>query len=355
MPEQHFEYERLYQFTKNLVLRLGVPPEDAEIGSRALVASDLWGVESHGVPRLNRYAQMLDQGTMKAKPRIKILRESPISALVDGDDGWGMVLGTRCMNMAIEKAKQSGVGLVSLRNSTHFGMAGYYAGLALEHDLLGFSVTNSGPSLVPTFAKVSGLGTNPFSVAIPTGEQPPFLLDMSCTTVAVGKLEIARRKGKPMPLGWAFDDTGTAYTDDLEGSLKSRLITPLGGNTATGGHKGYGLSCVMEAVAGLLSGAIHVPHTPNLGPNLPLPTQIGQFYAALDIEMFRPIEEFKREMDEVLAHLHSLPLAEGAERIYTAGEKEWINRDRHLREGIALDEEVVKRLEELSNKYDIPL
>ncbi|GAG46443.1 unnamed protein product, partial [marine sediment metagenome] len=221
-----------------------VPPEDAEIGSRALVASDLWGVESHGAPRLHLYAHSLHLRGINPAPNIEVVRDKGISAVLDGDNGWGMVLGTKAMNLAIEKARTHGLGLVALSRTNHFGMSGYYASLTLEYDLVGFAATNTPPTMVPTYARIPGIGTNPFAVAIPAGDEPPFLLDMSCTAVALGKLQIAQRRGKPMPSGWSNDPSGEGFTHDLDEALAAFRLAPLGGMTETGGHKGYGLSVV---------------------------------------------------------------------------------------------------------------
>lgn len=347
------EYNYLKNFIYNLYLRCGISSEDAQRIAEVQVAGDLWGVESHGVAQLEMYLKMLEIGAINPKPEIKVINEATITAIIDGDNGHGMLVAYGAMEKCLEKARKSGVAMVSVKSSNHFGMAGYYAKMALKYDLLGFATTNTPPIMVPTFASEAALGNNPIAVAIPTGKGPPFLLDMACSAAALGKAQRAKLRNESIPEGWYFDDKGV-FNIDLDGCLKRPRQVPLGGLTITGGHKGYGLAVVMEILAGILPGANfgsrHVP----VQEMREKPWNVGHFFAALSISLFKPVEEFKSNMDEFMGYLRSLPKVPGQDRIYTAGEKEYEREQDGLKNGIPVHANLIESLKNLGKKYDIP-
>jgi len=329
-----------------------------------LVAADLRGIDSHGVARLRRYVEGLQTGVMVARPQEQVVRETPATALIDAGAGLGQPVSYRAMQMAIRKALEVGAGFVTVRNSNHYGIAGYYAMMALEHDCIGMSMTNADVLVVPTFGRNAMLGTNPIAVAAPAGEEPPFVLDMATSTVPRGKLEVYHRLGKPMPLGWATDERGIATEDAgrvLE-NFKKRAgggLLPLGGEGELfSGHKGYGLALWVDVFCAVLSGAAYAdlvyPRTPD---GKPLPANLGHFFGAWRVDAFRPVEEFKAAMDDLQRRLKNTPKAEGATRIYIHGEKEYEETERRLREGIPLNPKVAADLQaiaaELGVEYDL--
>jgi L-2-hydroxycarboxylate dehydrogenase (NAD+) len=343
---------------------MGVSEEDARITADVLVAADLRGIDSHGVARLRRYVEGLQTGVMVARPQEQVVRETPATALIDAGAGLGQPVSYRAMQMAIRKALEVGAGFVTVRNSNHYGIAGYYAMMALEHDCIGMSMTNADVLVVPTFGRNAMLGTNPIAVAAPAGEERPFVLDMATSTVPRGKLEVYHRLGKPMPLGWATDERGIATEDAgrvLE-NFKKRAgggLLPLGGEGELfSGHKGYGLALWVDIFCAVLSGAAYAdlvyPKTPD---GKPLPANLGHFFGAWRVDAFRPVEEFKAAMDDLQRRLKNTPKAEGATRIYIHGEKEYEETERRLREGIPLNPKVAADLQaiaaELGVEYDL--
>jgi LDH2 family malate/lactate/ureidoglycolate dehydrogenase len=336
-----------------------------------LVAADLRGIDSHGVARLRRYANGLQSGMMAARPDVQVVAESPATAIIDAGAGLGQPVSCRAMEKAIDKALAVGAGFVAVRNSNHYGIAGYYTMMALAHDCIGFSTTNASVLVVPTFARNAMLGTNPISVAAPASadqdsESWPFVLDMATSTVPRGKLEVYHRLEKPLPLGWATDETG-APTDDTDRVLEnfrgktqgSGGLLPLGGaGELLGGHKGYGLSLMVDILCGVLSGAAYADLVyPKTADGKPLPSNIGHCFGALRIDTFRPVEAFRADMDDLQRRLKEAPKAEGQDRIYVHGEKEYEEAERRSRDGIPLNPKVAADLvslgEELGVAYDL--
>jgi len=288
-------------FCEGVLKKLGVPAEDARITTDVLVVADLRGIESHGVARLGRYVAGLKEGFMRPTDQTRVLKETKATALIDGGQSLGQVVGKRGMDLAIKKARDTAVGVVAVRNSNHYGIAGYYSLMALEHNLIGISTTNAGPLVVPTFGRTSILGTNPISLAAPALKEKAFVLDMATSTVPRGKVEVYNRLGKPMPHGWAVDETGRSSTDPKRvlTALANRLgggLLPLGGEGEDlGGHKGYGLALMVDVLSGVLSGAatgLQV-YADEKRPN------VGHFFMALDPAAFRPLDEFRRDMDRL--------------------------------------------------------
>lgn len=342
------DHRRLTRLVKRNFEQLGVPEEDAAIAAEVLVAADLRGVDTHGVIRFNPgawYVKWLREGSMAARPRVKVLSENGSTALVDGDRGMGMVIGHRAMKMAIQKAQESGIGMVAVRNSRHYGMSAYYAMMALPHDMIGLAMTNASRQVVPTFGREARFGTNPICFAVPAGKELPFVLDMATTTAAAGKLELAARRGKTIPFGWALDQNARP-TDDPRTAQKARRLLPLGGSRDGGSHKGYGLAVLVEILCGVLSGTI----TALADDQEPR----GHFFGALRIDQFRPASAFKLDMDRLIQALKATPPTTGEDRVYVAGEIEFETAAERVERGIPLMASVLKGLREVSELLKVP-
>jgi len=356
-----FNHQALADLVTEVFVKLDVPQEDARITADVLVRADLRGIDSHGVARLGRYVKGLRDGVMLAHPRIQVVHETPSTALMDGGAGLGQPVGWRAMKLAIEKAKAVGVGFVAVRNSNHYGIAGYYAMMALEHDLIGTSTTNSDCLVVPTFGRSAILGTNPIAVAVPAGQERPFVLDMATSVVPRGKLEVYDRKGKAMPLGWATDEKGLSTSDAARvlKNLSARAgggIVPLGGaGEEFSGYKGYSLALLVDILSGVLPGAgfadLIYPKTPE---GKPLPANVGHFFGAMRVDGFRPLAEFQASMDDIIRRLKHSPKAEGAERIYIAGEKEFEKEADYRQHGVPLFGKVADALKQIGNEVGVP-
>lgn len=331
---------------------LGLPRDDASSVAEALVEADLMGVSSHGVSNYIQllYAPGLRDGHINPRPKIQVVRETPVSAVVDGDRGMGPVVGRFAMELAIEKAHDVGLGAVAVRGSRHYGAAGHYSRMALVHDMIGLSLTNADKLVLPTHGRESVLGTNPIAIAVPTSEASPFHLDMATSTVPIGKLMLARRAGQSIPHGWAADETGRSTTDPAT-ALEAFRLFPLGGSYEHGSHKGYSLALIVDILCGLLSGA-----GTSVGDGIAasgLGGQVGHFFAAARIDCFRDPEEFKADMDELLTRLLAIPPVEDGEPVIYAGVKEAAARADRLANGIPLHREVVQFLTDLAEKLDV--
>ncbi len=341
------DHRKLLRFVSASFESLGVPHGDADIAADALVAADLRGVDTHGVIRFSPnawYVKWLREGSMTAKPDIRIVSENASSALIDGDRGMGMVIGHRAMELATRKAKSSGVGMVGVRNSRHFGMSAYYAMKALPHDMIGIAMTNASRQVVPTFGREARFGTNPMCFAVPADKELPFVLDMATTTAAAGKLELAARRESPIPSGWALNEEAGPTTDPRV-AQKARRLLPLGGSRESGSHKGYGLAVLVEILCGVLTGTITALND-NQDPR-------GHFFGAIRIDSFRPADEFKRDMDRLIRELKSTPPIQGQERVYVAGEIEFETAKERAVNGIPLLDSVIKGLREVSELLDV--
>ena len=351
----------LKAFGSETFRKLGVPEGDAGIAADVLVAADLRGIDSHGVARLRGfYVDRLRAGAMSPRPRVRVLCETPVTAVIDGGSGLGHPIAHKAMNLAIGKAGAAGAGFVVVRNSNHFGIAGYYAMMALDSGCIGLCMTSTNPWVVPTFGRDAVLGTNPIAVAVPSGRQRPFVLDMSTSAAPVGKLEVHDRLGSAMPSGWAADERGMPTTAPGEVLRNVRQsvgggLLPLGGaGEETGGHKGYGLSLWVDIFTILLSGGLlgalaRHPESDG-GPRL---GNVCHFFGAWRVGAFRPLCEFQAAVDELLQRLKASHKAEGQDRIYVAGEKEFEEADRRQRDGIPLPAPVVADLRSLASELDV--
>ncbi len=296
---------------------------------------------------------------MNVKRTIKTVHETPSTAVVDGDLGLGLVVGPHAMKLAIEKAKNVGTGWVAVKNSNHYGIAGYHAMMALEEDCIGISLTNASPLVSPTFSKERLLGTNPISIAIPAKNQPPFVLDMATTTAANGKLEVLQRKGLDAPEGWLQDKEGNITTDS-RGLMNGGSMRPLGGVREHGSHKGYALGAVVDILSAVLSGANYGPWVPPFvafidpAPN-PVGEGLGHFFGAMRIDAFRDGEEFKKHMDNWINRFRSSETTNGEERVLIPGDPEREMTEERLKNGIPVLEQVVNDLKEMGEKFGVSL
>lgn len=347
----------LREFTINVFAKLGVPHENAGITVDVLLASDKRGIASHGLARLGRYVGDIRKGTIDPVAEPEIIKQTPTTFLVDARAGLGQVASVKVMHMVINKAKKMGMSSAVIRNSNHYGIAGYCAMMALEHDLIGFSATNSAPLVVPTFGKDAVLGTNPIAIAVPAGSERPFVLDMATSTVPRGKLEIYDRLGKKMPESWATDEKGAATTDAAK-VLRNMLervgggLAPLGGAGEEGrGYKGYDLAAVVEILSGGLGLA-------SMGTEVygrkGEPPDVSHFLAALDPAAFGELDAFKQRMDSFIDMLKDAPKQEGAQRIWIAGEKEAEAEDRN-REETDIDEPTLEKLKGIGDELGISI
>jgi L-2-hydroxycarboxylate dehydrogenase (NAD+) len=352
-----FSYQQLYSFTKNIFLKIGCNGKDAETASKALLSADLRGVDSHGIARLVGYVRLWEVKRINATPTIKIVHETPSTAVVDGDSGLGLVVAPAAMQVAIDKAKNAGTGWVSVKKSNHFGIAGYHAMIALKHDMIGIAMTNASPLVAPTFSIERLLGTNPIAVAIPAGIEPPFVADFATTTAANGKLEILQRKKEAMPTGWAQTKDGHPSTDPNEVKNGGALL-PLGGDREHGSHKGYMLGSIVDIFSAVLSGANYGPWVPPFPAYVAMPEDmpgegIGHFFGAMRIDAFRTAEDFKLNMDKWIQRFRSAKTVAGEEKVIIPGEPEREMETKRMKNGIELFQSVIDDLKELSDKLQV--
>ena len=343
----------LKRFVSTALTKVGVAPDDATIVADVLVAADLRGIESHGVARLESYyVNRIREGQLEAKPDVETVRETPTSLLVDAGNGLGHPTAKRTMDRILQKADASGAAFGAVRNSNHYGIAGYYAMMALDRDTIGIASTNSVRYGAPTFGKDVLLGTNPLAFAIPAKNEPAFVLDFATTTVPKGKLEVYNRKEKKLNPGWAIDAHGNE-TLDPQVALKGALL-PLGGyGTDNGGHKGYGLGLLVDILCGVLSGGAFGNDLP-LPSDPPLPGKISHFFAAFKIDGFRDPEQFKADMDTELRAFKDSQKAPGHDRIYVAGEVEYEKTLYNREHGVPVHVKVWSGLEKLAGELGIP-
>lgn len=357
MSDNRFPYEQLVQFARSVFEQIGCTPEHALLASQALVSADLRGVDSHGVARLSGYVRLWEVGRVNATPNVRIIHETPSTAVVDGDRGLGLVVAPLAMQIAIQKAKHVGTGWVSVQNSNHFGIAAFHAMQALQHDMIGWAMTNASPLVAPTFSKGRMLGTNPICVAAPAGQEPPFVADLATTTAANGKLEILQRKQQDTPNGWVQDAAG-GPTNDPNILKQGGALLPLGGDREHGSHKGYALGSMVDLFSALLSGANYAPWVPPFPAYVPMPEQqpgkgIGHFLGAMRVDAFRPVEEYKGHMDQWIRGFRAADPIDPNQPVLVPGDPErWAEADR-MKHGIPLMDAVVNDLNELSRRFSL--
>ena len=362
MTDHIIHHENLRIFSQEVMMKMGASKEDAYLVADNLVTSNLRGIDSHGVGRLKRYVEGIRSGYILPKEQPTIERETHSMANINAFNGLGQPAGVFGMRMAIEKAKSTGIGMVTVHDSNHFGFAGYYAMMALEHDLIGITMTNSEPLVVPTFSKNAMIGTNPIAFAAPTNLERPWVMDLATAVVPSGKLEVYDRLGKEIPDGWATDETGQSTNDptlvlnNLYRGLGEGGIFPLGGEGELhGGHKGYGLATMVEILCGVLSGANilrDVTFRKDEGTNHP---RVGHFFMAFDPSGLIDIDQFKSRMDDMINRLKSAEKAKGQKRIFVHGEKEYEIHIVRERDGIPIDEKTAESLIGYSKEFSIDL
>lgn len=350
----HIGADALHHFVKTIFERLGCLPEQAADATDVLLYASRRGVETHGVRNVKPiYYKQIKNGLIHLRPQFKIDYETPVSARVDGDAALGLVGGPWAMRLAMTKAKQSGIGIVAMHNSYHYGAAGYYPWLAVQEGMIGMSMTGrfypggSQYGVLPTFGANGMFSTNPLAISFPTLEEPPFILDMATSTVPFNRIAMMRDNNLNIPLGWGVDSDGNPTTDPGQ----VRNLYPLGGTREQGGHKGYGLMTMVSVLCNILSGSWNPL---NEGKALGLNND-GHFFVAMRVDLFRPVEEFKRDMDAMIRALHDAPKAAGHDRIYVAGEIEHETEQERLRNGIPLTEFVVNELQEIGAEFGVTL
>jgi len=354
-----YTYQQLYTFTKAIFLHMGCSEADAILATTTLLSADMRGIDSHGVARLVGYIRLWEAGRINPKPNIRIVHETPSTAVVDGDAGLGLVVAPFAMQVAIDKAKIAGTGWVSVKNSNHFGIAGQHAMMALEHDMTGIAMTNASALVAPTFSTERMLGTNPIAVAIPAGEEPPFVADFATTTAANGKLEILQRKNADTPLGWVQDKEGNETTD-ANILKKGGALLPLGSDREHGSHKGYALGSIVDIFSAVLSGASYGPWAPPFPAYVPVPPDmpgqgLGHFFGAMRVDAFRPADEFKQHMDQWIRRFRAATPAAGHERVLIPGDPEREMEAERNRDGIPVVESVETELRTLGEKFGLAL
>ncbi|WP_207493230.1 Ldh family oxidoreductase [Aridibaculum aurantiacum] len=354
-----FTYDQLYSFSYNVFKAMGCSDEHAETAAKVLVSADIRGVDSHGVARLSGYVRLWEAKRINANPTLKIVHETPSTAVVDGDAGLGLVVAPFAMQVAIDKAQQVGTGWVSVKNSNHFGIAGYHAMMALQHQMIGIAMTNASALVAPTFSIEKMLGTNPIAVAIPAGNQPPFVADFATTTASNGKLEILQRKQAEAPLGWVQDKEGFETTN--ANALKDGgAMLPLGGDREHGSHKGYALGSIVDIFSAVLSGGSYGPWAPPFPAYIPLPDNmpgqgLGHFFGAMRVDAFRPADEFTQNMDNWIERFRQAKPAPGHEKVIIPGDPEREMEVERMSSGIPVVDPVVTDLVAVGQKFGISL
>ena len=347
------------QFMLDVFVGLGVPSDDAQVSAKVLIASDLRGIDSHGVGRLKYYYDRIVRGQHQVQTEFEVVKESETTAMVDGHHGMGHVIAYRCMEMAIAKACRYGVGAVSVRNGTHFGIAGYYALMAAKQGLMGLAVTNARPSIAPTFSTEPMLGTNPIAFAAPSDTPFPFCLDAATSICQRGKIEIAERAEKPVPEGWVVDPDGNPMTDPIEItrdlSTATAALLPLGGaGEELAGYKGFGLATMVEILSSSLSGGKFMKDLLGFSEDgSHRPFMVGHFFLAVDVEHFVPLDFSRHVTGEIMRVLQNARKAPGAERIYVAGEKEYEMEQLRAEKGIPVNPNLRRELETMRDELGI--
>ncbi len=354
-----FAWRRLHEFTAAAFLKLGLPAADAQTAADVLSAADRRGIDSHGVARLRTYIDLLAAGRVNPRAKPKLLRETASTATVDGDNGLGLVVGPFANKLALDKAEGAGTGWVSVCNTNHFGIAGYYVLQAVERGRIGWAMTNSTPGVAPLWSVERMLGTNPIAIGFPAGEEPPVVLDMSTSAVAYGKLENAMRRGESIPTGWAIDRDGRPTTDP-HAIEEGGALLPLGATREHGGHKGYGLAVAVDLLSAMLSGANWGPFTSHFAMGGEAPTRtvgkgIGHFFGAMRVDAFRDPDEWKGQMDDFIRTFRAARPAPGTSGPLLPGDPE--REQEQLREstGIPLLGAVVEDLRVVATQTGVPL
>lgn len=351
-------FDLLERFMRDVLVKVGVPETDAQIVCDVLIESDKRGIDSHGIGRLKSiYLDRIDAGIMNPVTKIDVLKNEKAVAVLDGNNGLGHVVAKKAMTLAIEKAREYGVGCVAVRNSTHYGIAGYYITMATDVGMIGITGTNARPSIAPTFGVENMLGTNPLAFGIPTDEEFPFVLDCATSVTQRGKIEVYDRAGKELPPGWVIGSDGSTRTDTaqvLEDLTKGKAaLAPLGGlGEDTGGYKGYGYAMVVEMLSAALQDGGCLKELNGFDRNgRQQPYPLGHFFIAIDPAKFMGIDIFKRIAGKICREVRNSRKAPGAAKIYTAGEKEWLAWQYRKAHGCPLPDSLQKMMVSLRDRF----
>lgn len=353
-----YPIEKLHEFCRRVFCTFDVPDDDAELAADVLAISDLRGIDSHGVARMYMYVDQLTAGRINPRPQIKLIRETRSTATVDGDMGLGLVVGPKANVMAMDRADDCGTGWVAVSNTNHYGIAGYYVLEALKRDQIGWAMTNTSSVVAPLWGAQRRLGTNPLAIAFPGLEEPPIVIDMATTAAAYGRIEMALRRGKPVPEGWIIDADGLPTTDPKT-VLEGGAMLPLGSDRDRGGHKGYCLASMIDILCGPLSGANWGAFTPAFTVKLADPERsvgkgIGHFFGAMRIDAFIDPDEFKRQIDDWIRTMRDTRPAPGTDGPLIPGDPEREAEAIRREQGIPLVMPVVEELREISKQTGVP-
>jgi len=340
----------LENFMRDVFIGLKVPRKDAEICANVLITADRIGMDSHGISRMKTiYYDRIKQGIQFAKTRFEIVRETPTTAVIDGHHGMGHAIAYKAMEIAIKKARRYGLGMTAVRNSTHYGIAGYYPLMAVKEGMIGLTGTNARPSIAPTFGVENMLGTNPQTWGIPTDEKFPFLLDCATSITQRGKIEVYAKINKKVPPGWVINRNGDTETDphkvltDL--TRGTAALVPLGGiGEEMAGYKGYGYTTVIEILSSALQQGSYLKMLMGVKNGKKVPYCLGHFFTAINIEAFTPLRKFKKTTGEILRELRNSGKMPGEKRIYTAGEKEYYTSLERMKRGVPVNLETQKEM-----------
>ncbi len=353
-------FDKLENFMADVFMKVGVPKSDAKICARVLIDADKRGIDSHGVGRFKPiYIDRIKAGLQSPVTKLEIIRETPATAVIDGNNGMGQVVAKKAMQAAIDKAKKSGLGMTVVRNSTHFGFAGYYVIMATKENMIGITGTNARPSIAPTFGVENMLGTNPLVFGMPTDEGFPFTIDCATSITQRGKIEQYQREGKVLPPGWVIDQFGNTSTDPdkvLKGlNSGSCALSPLGGiGEEMAGYKGYGYATVVEILSSALQGGLFLKNLSDVDQDgNKVKSRLGHFFIAINIESFTEPDDFKKTVGQILRDLRNSKKAPGKDRIYTAGEKEYLAWLERKDKGVPLNDALQKILKSTRDEYGL--
>jgi LDH2 family malate/lactate/ureidoglycolate dehydrogenase len=361
MPDVEFKVfpiEALREFSKRIFLHFGAPQDDAAQAADVLACADLRGIDSHGVARLYSYVGMLSEGRINPKPMIKTVRSTLSTATIDGDNGLGLVVGPQANRIAMDMAANAGSGWVSVCNTNHFGIAGYYVLQALERDLIGWAMTNSTSLVTPLWGMERMLGTNPIAIAFPGKDQPAIVIDMATCAAAYGKIEMARRRGEAIPSGWGIDSQGRPTTNP-DDTVNGGALLPLGSDRERGGHKGYALAVMVDMLSAVLSGANWGPFAPPFALRQEIPARsvgkgIGHFFGAMRIDGFMDVDSFKRQVDDYIRVFRATKPAHGTTGPLIPGDPEREAERVRRQQGVPLLLPIIEDLREISRQTGIP-
>jgi LDH2 family malate/lactate/ureidoglycolate dehydrogenase len=347
MSELTIERERLRTFVTAVFAKAGVPDDEAALIGESLTEADLTGVESHGVSRVPIYLKRIELGVVNAVAKLQVIADLPGALVLDGCNSMGIVTGVRAMDLAIKKAETSGSVFVTVRNSNHFGVAAFFTQRALAQGMIGYAASNAPSTMAPWGGIKPYMGTNPFSIAIPSGTELPIIMDMATSVVAQGKIIMAGKEGKPIPFGWAITKEGDP-TDDPKAALEGTVLP-------FGGPKGYSVSLMLDVLSGVLSGAAFGPYLFNMWNDFKNPQNVGHYFTVLDVKKFLPLDEFKEKMDTMIRDIKTSPRAKGVDEIFLPGEMEHRKREKRLAEGIPLGPKTHSDLLEIGARMNIQL